>query len=378
MAHAPGLPTKDNRGETAPDMYDRPAGRGTVSISVIVPAFNAASYLALSLPPLIALRDAGRVREVIVVDDGSADKASPDTARALGATVLVMPRNAGPGAARNFGAQMAAGELLWFVDADVVAHAAAPDVLAREFRDPAVWAVFGSYNDKPPARNFASQYKNLVHRYFHQRGRREASTFWAGCGAVRRDAFLSVGGFDRNVFKRPSIEDIELGYRLIDAGGRIRLSPDLLGTHLKRWSLAELVRTDVFQRAVPWSRLLLSGKRRAGDLNVSPAEKIRAVLAAGWVTSLAAALVPALHPLGFWAAAAATAVVFAANAPLFGFFARIRGAGFAALGLLYHQVYYLYGLAAYAWCLAELPFASRRAANAGGAVEASPASRGVP
>ena len=56
-----------------------------------------------------------------------------------------------------------------------------------------------------------SQYRNLLHHFVHQHGHAEASTFWAGCGAIRRAAFDAVGGFDAARFPRPSIEDIELG-----------------------------------------------------------------------------------------------------------------------------------------------------------------------
>ena len=45
------------------------------------------------------------------------------------------------------------------------------------------------------------------------------TTFWTGLGAVRRDAFLAVGGFDGARYPHPSIEDIELGRRLFAAGG---------------------------------------------------------------------------------------------------------------------------------------------------------------
>ena len=82
-----------------------------------------------------------------------------------------------------------------------------------------------------------SQYRNLLHHFVHQEGNPEASTFWAGCGAVRRAAFDAVAGYDEARFRRPSIEDIELGYRLRRAGYRIRLDRDLQCTHLKRWRL---------------------------------------------------------------------------------------------------------------------------------------------
>ena len=84
-----------------------------------------------------------------------------------------------------------------------------------------------------------SQFKNLSHAYVHEVGNPAASTFWAGLGAVRAAAFQRVGGFDER-FVRPSVEDIDLGYRLAAAGYPLRLDPAFRGTHLKRWTLRQL------------------------------------------------------------------------------------------------------------------------------------------
>ena len=146
-----------------------------LTISVVVPAYNAARYLECSLPPLIAMRDEGEVAEVLLMDDCSTDPISREVAERLGARVIVMERNGGPGAARNRAAQLACGDILWFVDADVVANASSPARIRAAFEDPGVWALFGSYDRNPPATNFASQYKNLVHRYYHQRGRSDGA-----------------------------------------------------------------------------------------------------------------------------------------------------------------------------------------------------------
>src|SRR3989442_4923268 len=114
-----------------------------------------------------------------------------------------------------------------------------------------------------------SRYRNLLHHFVHQRGKPDASTFWAGCGAIRRHTFEEVRGFDAARFPRPSIEDIELGYRLRAAGHRIRLDPRLQGTHLKRWTLGSILRTDIAQRALPWSRLILKSGQAPPALNLT-------------------------------------------------------------------------------------------------------------
>lgn len=324
-----------------------------LSISVIMPAHNAAHYLERSLPPLIDLRERGEVDEVIVVDDCSTQTSNAETARRLGATLMFMPANGGPGAARNLAAAKATGDVIWFVDADVIAHGNGPEKIRNAFANLAQAAVFGSYDDRPPARNFASQYKNLVHRYYHQLGSENASTFWAGCGAVRRNAFLAVGGFDTTTYRKPTIEDIELGRRLIVAGGKIRLVHDLLGTHLKKWSLAEVARTDIFQRALPWSRLLLSSGKSDSDLNLSSGEKVRAVVALAWIASVVVLPLALLVPALAFAPVVMTLVGVAANWRFIRYFARVRGVGFALAAVLYHQVYYFYSCAAYAYCFLE-------------------------
>jgi len=176
------------------------------------------------------------------------------------------------------GARYAQGGILWFVDADVVARSDAVQHIRRALVDQDYVAVFGSYDDAPPARNFLSQYKNLVHHYYHQNGRSEASTFWAGCGAVRKSAFLSAGGFDALHYPRSSIEDIELGYRL-RAGGRIRLAAELQGTHLKVWTLRGLLTTELRDRALPWAFLLLRRGHTGNELNIAVTERIRALIA---------------------------------------------------------------------------------------------------
>ena len=92
----------------------------TATISVIVPAFRAAHILPRVLAPLMAMKARGAVAEVIVVDDRSPDDTA-EVARSLGARVMTTPQNGGPGVARNLAAEHAAGDILWFVDSDVIA-----------------------------------------------------------------------------------------------------------------------------------------------------------------------------------------------------------------------------------------------------------------
>jgi len=320
-----------------------------LDISIIMPVYNGTEFIVKSLPPLIAMQHRGEVREVIVVDDSSTDE-TPQIAQQLGARVIPSGGRLGPGAARNEAARLAKGDILWFIDADVIIHDDAVTYMEEGFTDPQVVAVFGSYNDRPPAQNFLSQYKNLVHHFYHHRGRREASTFWSGCGAVRKQSFLDVGGFDIEKYKRPSIEDIELGYRLREAGGRIMLFPELQSTHLKEWHLVNLIHTEVFCRAIPWSRLMLQQTGVVDDLNVSTKERLRAGLAGTLFIVLIAAL---FGWLPWWSVMVLAGSVLLANRSLFSLFYNRKGPLFALMGIGFHQLYYLYSSAAFAYCVLE-------------------------
>jgi glycosyltransferase involved in cell wall biosynthesis len=328
----------------------RQAGGTTLTISIIMPAYNAAHYMELSLPPLMKMRKQGTVSEVIVVDDCSTKASTAKIAAHCGARMLRTPRNGGPGAARNFAAKKAAGEILWFIDADVIAHHDAPKQIQQAFNDRAVSAVFGSYDDAPPAPNFAAQYKNLTHRYYHQRASAEASTFWAGCGAIRRSIFLGLGGFDVERYPLPSIEDIELAHRIRAAGGRILLDPKLHATHLKAWTIFEVIRVDLFRRAIPWARLMIGRTGLINDLNVSAGERLRAGIAGLFILSLP---LPFLVASLWWVPVLATAGIVAANKSFLTFMRKQRGLLFAVQSLLFHQIYYVYSTTAFVFCLVE-------------------------
>ena len=318
------------------------------TISVIMPAYRAAALLPRVLAPLIAMRDAGEIDEVIVVDDVSPD-ATAAVAGALGADVLVMPKNGGPGAARNLAATVAKGDILWLVDSDVIAWEGGGALIRAAFAEPGVAAVFGSYDSTPAGTPWFSRYKNLTHRFYHQRAQREATTFWAGCGAVSAEMYRKIGGFDVETYRVPSIEDIELGYRIKRAGGRILVLPELQGKHLKVWTIRNAIHTDLFRRALPWSRLMIAREGVADDLNTSKLERVKAVVAGLFLLSLLT-----LPFSGGWPVTLALgALALGLNWAFARFLWQNGGFGLAAPSLLYHQVYYVYSAAAFAWCLFE-------------------------
>lgn len=318
-------------------MSDRPR------LSVIVPAHNAAGVLPRTLA---ALRNSEFPRdqwELVVVDDGSTDETSLVAAR-YADTVVTLPGKAnGPAYARNRGFEVTRGDIIVFIDADCVVHADTLSRLATLFAEhPDIGAAFGSYDTRPPAGGIISQYRNLIHHYVHTRNAGDAETFWAGAGGVRREVFTDVGMYDEWHYTRPQIEDIELGARIRRLGRRIVLDPSIQVTHLKKWTLRAIIRTDLQDRGIPWARLLMhrGALMSTGSLNLRWSEKLNTVLV--WVAVLlllAAPITWSLTPA--WIALACIAVVVAMNLPLWVFFARVRGPVFAVLVMPAHLMYYL-------------------------------------
>lgn len=313
-----------------------------MQFSVIVPFHGDLGQLERCLTAL-ASRPAGG--EVVVVGDGAPPE-TDDVARRHGVRLVSLPVSRGPAVARNRGVAAAEGDLIVFVDSDVlVSPTAVQQVLDLFAGEPDLAAAFGAYDETPDDPAFVSQYRNLAHSYVHQQASAEAQTFWAGLGAVRREAFLAVDGFDER-FRIPSVEDIDLGYRLRAAGYRIRLDHRIRGCHLKRWTVLSSIRIDVWCRGVPWTQLLLRTARLDNDLNLRAEYRLSVVCAYLLVGALAAALVwpPALAIAGVMVAA-----LVALNGPYYRYFARQRGWWFAARVFPLHVIHHLCNGFSFVW-----------------------------
>lgn len=183
-----------------------------LDVSVIIPTLNEEKYLPKCLRSL-ADQNGDVPFEVIVVDGGSTDK-TVEIAKQYADRVFVRARKP-VGAARNTGAEQAAGEILAFIDADTYASANWLATIARGFKDKEVVGVTGP--TLPYEGNIIDTVTYRLWTIYFQRillsvGMPHVIGF--NC-AYRRDLFLHVGGFDENTVMS---EDIRLALKMRQRG----------------------------------------------------------------------------------------------------------------------------------------------------------------
>jgi hypothetical protein len=281
------------------------------TLSIVIPATDAPGHLDRVVAAIRAATLDGD--EIIVIEE---------------------PSGLGPAGARNAGANGAAGEVLVFVDSDVVIARDALDRIREAFdNDPGLSAIFGSYDDDPPNGGLVSDFRNLLHHFVHHEGAGPAATFWAGLGAVRSDVFRSTGGFDERRFPHPAVEDIEFGMRLSRRGEQVLLDPEIQGKHLKRWTLLSMVQTDLLRRGVPWLELVLERRGESLGLNLAPRHRVATVAA----VSLVAGLVRRDARI----VAGAISVILVSDRRFYLLLRRRRGTAFAVAAFPVHLVHRL-------------------------------------
>jgi len=214
-----------------------------VTFSVIVPVRNGSKTLSLCLQ---SLRNAGGAdTEIIVVDDDSDDE-SPEIAAEYADTVIRLTCCAGASSARNSGAEQSCGDIIVFVDSDVVVPDHAFNALKDSFQSSAAPdAVQGIYARNCPYTNPASQYKNL---YYHFIWTHLVKSEWLNSAAsfflaVKREVFEEIGGFDTQIIV-PTVEDAEWGHRAVRAGKRILQNREIQVIHYREYSVRGLLFYD--------------------------------------------------------------------------------------------------------------------------------------
>jgi len=252
-----------------------------VKLSIIIPVRDRSDSLKRCLESVE--ESEFRQFEVIVVDDGSREDCS-EMVREYGYKALRLKGQFGAWYARNKGAELADGDILVFLDSDMILR---PDTLNRIrnfFLRNHYGALSGVCGGRRIEGNFATQYKNLWMYYSYLRSPENFDWFISGIGAVKRDLFSDLKGFDVSFDVKTGGGDLEFGRRLKEAGQKIFLDKELQAEHLKQYTLLRLIRND-YNRSKGWFKLVL-GKKMVRDV----VKKLRiANIYPGFIISVVAA-----------------------------------------------------------------------------------------
>lgn len=285
-------------------------------LSVIVPFHNRREVIAECLRSLYA--STYQNIEVIAVDDGSTD-GSAAVVGEFPARLVTLGENRGAGPCRNEGARVARGEILVFVDSDVLVGPEALGLIVEDFAGEAgVAAVQAIYSAACRYPNFVSRYANAhYHAYGMQNAKRFIGSVGTYCVAVKRDVFLAVGGFDEQKgTAKLAGEDQFFGYKFDRDTQRILLDQRIQVEHLKHYALGAYLAHDMqtgshqVQRVLRGNVREMIGRLAGGEVGtLIPASLVYSTVLA-W-TILAAAI------LGVWVKSWALAVVVAAGVTAF-------------------------------------------------------------
>lgn len=243
-------------------------------LSIVLPTIKLDTSLCMCLKSIKDSMSSCPCELIIVLDGIREDKTFFRQFELSNCKIIEIDVNSGPACARNVGARVAQGEVLFFIDSDITIYNDTLIKVWSHFTNPSAEdALIGSYDDAPAYPSLISKYRNLLHHHTHQTASSETSTFWGACGAIRSEVFWTVGGF-YTAYIKPSVEDIEFGYRIKDHGYRIKLDNTIIIKHWKQWTLVKMIETDVWYRAKPWTLLLLNRKSVYNELNTSFDERL--------------------------------------------------------------------------------------------------------
>jgi glycosyltransferase involved in cell wall biosynthesis len=244
-------------------------------LSIIIPTYNASKFMPNLLDSIFKQTDEDM--EVIIVDDCSTDN-TIDIVKQYPVRVIHMEKNGGPARARNRGVEAARGDIIFFLDSDVVLL----DGAIREVKDyfvknPSAQCVIGICATEPLNKGFVPKYMAMF-EYIHLLGTpgNKVSVFAPRCGAIKKDFFQKIGGYDES-YKGADVEDFELARR-INREDTIVLNPKILVKHQFVNNFQEAVR-NYFKRAVMWIQLFLKDKQLDNAGPTTPSNGIAALCA---------------------------------------------------------------------------------------------------
>lgn len=306
-----------------------------VLVSVIIPVRDGEDTLARCLEAVFASRFPHF--EVIVVDDSSGDGSAEIAAR-FPCRLVRLQAHRGAAGARNAGAALARGNLLFFTDADCLLREDTLACVCRAMaaRDPEA-VVGGTYTLRPADESFFSLFQSVFIHHSETRRTEDPDYLATHALAIRADTFSRHGGFAEPFL--PILEDVEFSHRLRRAGCRLVMDPGIQVRHVFGFNLYRSLR-NALVKAAYWTLYSLRNRDLLADSGTASRElKTNVVCFALGLLGIAAWL---LTGSGLWGglAAALFGCNVLANRRLLRRFFAVGGRAFAAAAGSYYLLVY--------------------------------------
>jgi GT2 family glycosyltransferase len=205
--------------------------------TVVLPVLNARSQIEGLLQRLRQQEYPRDAWELVVVDNGSTDGTWEVLREIRDPWIrVVQETKRGPSAARNCGVRHARAHIVVFIDSDCVPQRNWLSQMVSVFGDRSIWAAGGIVVSAPPeslTEAFTAKQKLLNQEDFFKPMRYKPPFLLTANFAARRAVFGRVGGFDESLLVG---EDADFCWRLLQAGGRLHLTPEAIVEHRHRSS----------------------------------------------------------------------------------------------------------------------------------------------
>ncbi len=243
-------------------------------ISIVIPTYNAAKFMPALLDSIF--KQSVEDMEVLIVDDCSTDN-TVEIAQKYPVKVIRLEINSGPAKARNIGVKAAKGDIIFFLDADVIVLDGAVNAVKEHFeKDPLAKCVIGICSTEPLNEGFVPRYMAMF-EYIHLIGTKDdkVSVFAPRCGAIRKDFFIEIGMYNES-YKGADVEDFELA-RMVNKTDPIILNKKMLVRH--QFADFKQAMRNYFKRTVMWVHLFFKEKKLDNAGPTAPSNGIAAICA---------------------------------------------------------------------------------------------------
>jgi len=322
-------------------------------ISIIIPVRNRPALLDKCVQRVKEL--AKGEHEIIVVDDASVGGIGMQDSDVH---VLVNPVSLGPGGARNAGAREAKGDILFFIDSDIILCADAFEIVNECITSQKYDALQGMFSAQAAYPDFFSVYKNLYWNFNQSKMDPGSYNLCTAIFAIRKETFLKLGGFNETSLVG---EDREFGVLLQKSHVRMLQAKELQGTHYKSFNFKSLV-LHHFQNAVNCGTFILKGT--GISMGNRKSEILGIVLIPMLLLPIAAFffVLKAPHIL-FWICGLCVMACLFLTKDFVGYCAKQKGVLFAMAAFLMHALEYNIAFVGLAWSVVRFSLFQRKDLN---------------